>query len=130
MESAANEAVRDRFRGRRVRAPEVALIREVVAACAGLSRKELANTISELLGWTRPSGALKEPECRALLVHLEGAGLLTLPAKQRTRPVGCVRAVACTARVDPGPVVAGRGGACVPVQVAEVQQGRGRGRSA
>src|SRR5262249_9049886 len=63
MESAANEAVRDRFRGRRVRAPEVALIREVVAACAGLSRKELANTISELLGWTRPSGALKEPEC-------------------------------------------------------------------
>lgn len=121
MESAANEAVRDRFRGRRVRAPEVALIREVVAACAGLSRKELANTISELLGWTRPSGALKEPECRALLVHLEGAGLLTLPAKQRTRPVGSVTSIPCTARGDPAPLLTGRVDACAPVQLQRVQ---------
>ena len=29
------------------RRPEIALIREVVATCGGLSRKELANTISE-----------------------------------------------------------------------------------
>ncbi len=52
--------------GRIFRAPEIALMREVVATCGGLSRKELANTISELLGWTRPGGALKEPECLAL----------------------------------------------------------------
>ena len=58
------------FSGRIFRAPEIALMREVVATCGGLSRKELANTISELLGWTRPGGALKEPECLALLARL------------------------------------------------------------
>jgi hypothetical protein len=39
--------------GRIFPASEIALIREVVATCRGLSRKELANTISELVGWTR-----------------------------------------------------------------------------
>jgi hypothetical protein len=126
MGSAADEAVCDRFRGRRVRAPEVALIREVVAACAGLSRKELANTISELLGWTRPSGALKEPECLALLVRLEGAGLLMLPAKQRTRPVGSVTSIPCTARGDPAPPLTGRVDAFAPVQLQRVQDAADR----
>lgn len=122
MGSAANEAVRDRFRGQCVRAPELALIREVVAACVGLSRKELANTVSELLGWTRPSGALKEPECLALLMRLERAGLLTLPAKQRTRPVGSVTSIPCTARGDPAPLLTGRVDAFAPVQLQRVQQ--------
>ena len=36
---------------------EIALIREVVATCRGLSRKELANTISGLVGWTRGNGS-------------------------------------------------------------------------
>jgi hypothetical protein len=116
-----NEAS-DRFSGRRVRVQEIALIREVVAACAGVSRKELANTISELLGWTRPSGALKEPECLALLVRLEAAGLLTLPAKRRTRPVGSVTPVPCTVRGEPGPLLTGRVDAFAPVQLHRVQQ--------
>jgi len=33
------------------------LIREVVATCRALSRKELANTISGLVGWTRGNGS-------------------------------------------------------------------------
>ena len=74
--------------GRIFPASEIALIREVVATCRGLSRKELANTISELVGWTRANGLLKEAECLMLLTRLEAAGLLTLPAKQQTRPVG------------------------------------------
>lgn len=45
--------------GRTFPASEIALIREVVASCGGLSRKELANTISELMGWTRANGLLK-----------------------------------------------------------------------
>jgi hypothetical protein len=36
--------------GRVFAASEIALIREVVTTCGGLSRKELANTISELVG--------------------------------------------------------------------------------
>ena len=53
--------------GRMFAASEIALICEVVATCRGLSRRELANTISELVGWTRANGSLKEAECLMLL---------------------------------------------------------------
>jgi hypothetical protein len=56
--------------GRIVPASKVALIREVVATCRGLSRKELANTISELVRWTRANGLLKEAERLMLLTRL------------------------------------------------------------
>jgi hypothetical protein len=56
-----------RFCGREVSAAELALIQEVVASCAGLSRGELAHTVCELIGWTRPGGGLKAHECRAFL---------------------------------------------------------------
>src|SRR5713226_5142968 len=107
--------------GRIFRSPEIALIREVVATCAGVSRKELANTISELLGWTRPGGSLKEPECLAVLARLEAAGLLALPAKQQTRPVGSITSVPHTARGEPGPPLTGRVEAFAPVHVEPVR---------
>ena len=69
--------------GRMFAASEIALICEVVATCRGLSRKERANTISELVGWTRANGSLKEPECLMLLARLEAQGLLRLPANSR-----------------------------------------------
>ena len=86
-----NEGPSYRFSGKVFTPTDVALIREVVETCAGVSRKELANTVSELLGWTRPGGALKEPECLAVLERLEATGLLALPEKQKTRPwsAGC-----------------------------------------
>ena len=45
--------------GRMCAASEIAWICEVVATCGGLSRKERANTISELVGWTRAHGSLR-----------------------------------------------------------------------
>jgi len=115
------EAGSYRFSGRIFRSPEIALIREVVATCAGVSRKELANTISELVGWTRPGGSLKEPECLAVLARLEAAGLLTLPAKQQTRPVGSITSVPHTAQGEPGPALTGRVEAFAPVHVEPVR---------
>jgi hypothetical protein len=124
--SAPNEAIRCRFSGRSFRAQEIALIREVVATCAGLSRKELANTISELLAWTRPGGGLKEPECLAMLERLEAADLLTLPAKQQTRPKGSVTAIPRTSRGEPGVPLTGRVDAWAPVGLQPVQDGEER----
>ena len=66
----------------------IALIREVVDSCGGLSRKELANTISEWEGWRRANGSLKETECLLLLARLEAQGRLRLPAKPQTRRSG------------------------------------------
>lgn len=120
-QAVTNDAVRHRFSGRTFTTQEVALIREVVETC-GVSRRELANTISELLGWTRPGGGLKEPECLAVLAHLEAAGLLTLPEKQQTRPVGSVTSVPRTGRGEPGAPLTGRVDDFAPVVVERVQR--------
>lgn len=116
-----NEAGSYRVHGRTFGPPEIALIRDIVATCAGVSRRELANTISELLAWTRPSGALKEPECLALLARLEADGRLTLPTKQQTKPVGSVTSVPHTARGEPGAPLTGRVETFAPVHVDLVE---------
>ena len=114
--------------GRMFPAAEIALIREVVATCRGLSRRELANTISELVGWTRPNGSLKEAECLRLLARLEAAGLLSLPAKQPTRPVGSVTSIPHTAAGEPGVPLSGRVERFVPVCVERVADAGARQR--
>jgi hypothetical protein len=115
-----------RFSGRIFTAQDVSLIREVVVTCRGLSRKELANTISELLGWTRPTGGLKELECLVVLERLESAGLLTLPQKQKTKPVGSVTSIPRTARGEPGPPLVGQVEAFAPVVLDRVQHSEQR----
>jgi hypothetical protein len=72
------------FCGREFSVQEVSLIQEVVQTCTGISRKELANTVCELLDWRRPAGGLKERDCRDLLERLEDQGVLKLPAKRPT----------------------------------------------
>ena len=113
---------RYRFSGKVFTPREVALIREVVETCSGISRKELAHTISELLRWTRPGGALKGRECREFLERLDAAGLLALPAKQKRRPVGSVTTVPHTARGEPGPPVTGQVEDFAPMVLQMVQQ--------
>jgi len=115
-----SETVRQAFSGRAFTPDEIALMREVVETCAGLTRWELAHTLSELLGWTRPGGALKARECREFLERLDAAGLLTLPAKHQTKPVGTKTTVPHTERGDPGPVLTGRVDAFAPVRVEPV----------
>ena len=72
------------FCGREFSTQEVSLIQEVVQTCTGISRKELANTVCELLDWRRPAGGLKVRDCRDLLERLENQGVLTLPEKRLT----------------------------------------------
>jgi hypothetical protein len=110
-----------RFSGKVFTDQEISLIREVAGTCRGLSRKELANTISELLGWTRPSGGLKEAECLVVLERLEGAGLLRLPPKQKTKPVGSVTSIPRTGRGEPGPPLVGQVEDFAPVVLDRVQ---------
>jgi hypothetical protein len=126
----ANPAESNAFKcsGRTFPASEIALIREVVATCGGLSRKELANTISELMGWTRANGLLKEAECLMLLTRLEAAGLLKLPAKQQTRPVGSATSIPHTAEGEPGAPLSGRLETFAPVSVERIREAGARQR--
>lgn len=106
--------------GRMFASSEIALICEVVATCRGLSRKELANTVSLLVGWTRANGSLKEPECLLLLARLEAQGLLRLPVKQQTRPLGSVTSIPHTAAGEAGVPLSGRVETFAPVCVERV----------
>lgn len=110
-----------RCAGRAVGPAELTLIREVVASCAGLSRRELAHTVCELLGWRRPQGTLKGREAREFLEGLATRGLLTLPAKRPGRPVGARTGVPVTARGEPGAPLTGPVGTLGPVTLEVVQ---------
>ena len=68
------------FSGRTFSTPEIDLMREMARDYAGLGVTEIARTVCELLDWKRPSGGLKNHECRLLLENLRDAGMLTLPA--------------------------------------------------
>lgn len=114
--------------GRQFAASEITLIREVVSTCPGLSRKELANTISELVGWSRANGSLKEAESLSLLARLESAGLLTLPEKRKRRPVGSTTSIPHTAEGEAGEELRGRVDSFCPVLVERVSNLKTRQR--
>jgi hypothetical protein len=108
------------FVGEPVGREELDLIQSVVGDFAGLSREELAATVCELLGWTRPTGRLKARECREWLEKLEGAGLIALPPKRVGRPVGAVTQVPVTARGDAQPAIVGTVSDVAPVEIVRV----------
>ncbi len=47
------------FCGRKFTNKDISLIQDIIATCGGISRRELAHTVCELLEWKRPNGKLK-----------------------------------------------------------------------
>ena len=92
------------FCGRRFTAQEVELMRVVARDYAGLGVTEIARTICELLEWTRPSGGLKNHECRQLLERLAEEGVLTLPALRKLGGRGSRRVNLSQPNSEPEPV--------------------------
>lgn len=74
--------------GRNFTSDEIELIKWTRKRYPQLSRKELAATVCEFLGWTTPAGRSKIPQCTSFLKTLEESGLIELPpldvAKQRS----------------------------------------------
>ena len=68
--------------GRKISDQEIEQIKETVELCWRLSRYELAQTISENLGWYTASGSLKVDACAKLLEKLQAEGVLQLPEKR------------------------------------------------
>ena len=114
------------FKGRAFSRADVTLIAEVVATCSGLSRQELANTVSELLDWRRANGGLKTWECKDLLVELEGAGVLTLPPLRSGRPRGSRTRVVCTGRAEPREPLRGSVRDVAPISLRAVEDAPAR----
>lgn len=114
------------FCGAAVSRADLDLIGAVVTRYGRLSRMELASTVCELLHWTRPSGALKARECREFLERLDAHGVLRLPGKRATKPVGSRTAVPVTDRGEPVAGLEGELGAFEPVVLEPVQSAEQR----
>jgi hypothetical protein len=110
-----------RFCGREFTTEELSLIQEVVGTFGGISRRELAHTVCELLDWKRPGDGLKFRECQDLLELLEASGILSLPAKRRTGyngPQKCIAQVPCK---EPYSALSGSVESFTPLEVQRVQ---------
>jgi hypothetical protein len=65
------------FCGQPVSQSELGLIRDIIHDFPALSLAELSKTICELLQWRRPSGGLKNHECRFFLQQLKERGWIS-----------------------------------------------------
>ncbi|MCP3888617.1 MAG: DUF4338 domain-containing protein [Desulfobulbaceae bacterium] len=110
-----------RFCGRDFTAEELSLIQEVVGTCGGISRRELAHTVCELLDWKRPRGGLKFRECQDLLELLEDKGALRLPEKRRTGYNGPQKSIAKVLCKEPYSSLTGSVEFFTPLDVQRVQ---------
>lgn len=73
------------FSGRAFSPKDIEMIQWVRRTYPKLSRKELAATICEFLGWVTPAGRPKTQQCTAFLDELESENIIQLPPKQRDK---------------------------------------------
>jgi hypothetical protein len=71
-----------RYRGRNIRAEDVASIRGLIADHPQASRRALSMKVCEAWGWVQENGAPRDAVCRGLLLTLHRAGQITLPPPQ------------------------------------------------
>jgi hypothetical protein len=109
------------FCGREFTGEEISLIQEVVATCGGISRRELAHTVCELLEWKRPNDQLKARDCRDLLELLESKGELTLPEKKRKSKTSSQKIIPEIPRRQPLSILSGSVEEFTPLEVQRVR---------
>jgi hypothetical protein len=68
------------YRGKRVTSEDLLYIRELIAAHPRASRRRLSQKLCEAWQWKQANGALRDMVCRGLLLMLDRAGYIELPA--------------------------------------------------
>jgi Domain of unknown function (DUF4338) len=69
-----------KYRGRVVTAEEILYIQDLIAAHPRMSRRRLSQKLCEAWQWKQANGALRDMVCRGLLLMLDRAGHIELPA--------------------------------------------------
>lgn len=108
------------FCGRTFGSDERELMRQIAAEFSALGVTEIARTVCELLEWKRPSGGLKNHECRQLLERLAAEGVLTLPDLRKLGGKGPRRADVSRPCFEPAPVECAAG-ECEPLELVLVE---------
>jgi hypothetical protein len=111
-----------KFAGREFSFADLELIRKITTDFSVLGVAEIARTACELLEWKRPSGGLKNAECRRLIEHLAGQGLLGLPERRGAGAPGPRRAPR-TELGEPPAEIHGSAGDFAPLRLEVVRGG-------
>jgi hypothetical protein len=114
------------FCGRTFHTGELELMRQTAREFSALGVTEIARTVCELLEWKRPSGGLKNHECRQLLERLQADGFLQLPDLRKLGGRGARRIDVSTACCEPVPVTCAAS-ECEPLELVLVE-GRAESR--
>ena len=75
-----------RYRGRTITVGEVGFIQELILAHPHASRYELSRRLCEAWNWKQANGVPRDMVCRGLLLQLDRAGAIELPAVRRRPP--------------------------------------------
>jgi len=109
------------FCGREFDIEDISLIQDIVGTCGGISRRELAYTVCELLEWKRPNGGLKARECSDFLELLEAKGALSLPEKKRKSTTGSHKLFPKIPIQQPNSILRGSVEEFAPLDIQRVQ---------
>src|SRR6516165_11788609 len=71
------------YRGRVIRAEDIAFIRRLIREHPGASRRALSAQLCEAWQWKQSNGAPRDMVCRGLLLSLHRAGQIELPPSQQ-----------------------------------------------
>lgn len=81
-----------RYRGRDLSSVDIGFIREFIAAHPEASRRALSIELCRHWDWKQPNGELRDMVCRSLLLMLDRAGAIELPAaRQSVQPRSVIR---------------------------------------
>ncbi|HLB80039.1 MAG TPA: Druantia anti-phage system protein DruA, partial [Dongiaceae bacterium] len=75
------------YRGRDVTDADVAFIRDLIAANPAASRRALSLKLCEAWAWVQPNGRPRDMVCRSMLIALDRAGAVRLPAPKKRAPI-------------------------------------------
>ena len=74
------------YRGRRVSASDLGQVRALIAAHPQATRRALSKHLCEAWQWVQPNGRLRDMVCRGLMLALQRAGEIELPAVRMVPP--------------------------------------------
>jgi hypothetical protein len=107
--------------GRPISHEEFLMVKETVETFPRLSRRELTQTVCELLEWRTASGTNKLDACSTMLSLFEKRGIFTLPEKKiQARPQPS--RIVITPRSDPGPEISADLKSIGPVSLLQVRR--------
>jgi len=110
------------YRGKGITQEQVLFIRDLIAQNPGDSRWSLSQKLCQAWNWRQANGVLRDMVCRGLLLALERAGYIELPAK-RQNPLNPLvhREKPAPVAMDPNPIE-GPLGSILPLEIRQVRR--------